>query len=208
MEREGEEKSKYINKTLLIYLLLVINIEEKLPLMCCFLDDFCHKFLREWWQKLVRIHLHSCYPLAVATNVRVTLYGTFFSHFLRSWAAKRLPDHLVNGSRVTWSQGFYELLRIRGWDINICCFCELASSPSCGSEFPDLGETEGISSRCFNLLLFYSTAWPLISSGSVPRLPESLCTFWLSPFTVALEVVSVLSDGLPSHTGCMDAQYL
>lgn len=47
MEREGEEKSKYINKTLLICLFLVINIEEKLSLMCCFLDDFCHKFLRE-----------------------------------------------------------------------------------------------------------------------------------------------------------------
>lgn len=158
----------------------------------------------------VRIHLHPCYPLSVATNVRVLLYVTFISHFLRSWAAKTLPDCLINDSRITWSQGFCELLRIRGWDINFCCFSELASSPSCGSEFSDLGGTRGISSRCFDLLLFNTAAWPLILSGrtSVPRISESLRSLWLSPFTVTLEAVYLLSDVLPSYAGCMDVEYL
>lgn len=140
------------------------------------LDDLCHNFLRGWLQKVVRIHLHPCCWLAVATNLRALVCVTFFSHFLSSWAAKRLPDCLMNSSRRTWSEGFCELLRIRDWDINICCFCELTSSPSCGSKFPGLGRTGEISSRCFDLLLCNTAGWPLIPSGGTQATQITLHT--------------------------------
>lgn len=94
-------------------------------------------------------------------------------------------------------------LRIRDWDINICCFCELASSPSCGSTLPGLGRTGEISSRCFDLL-----SLTLLSDSQScleePRLPKSLCTLWLIP----LLWESYPSDVFVSHPGCRVAGYL
>lgn len=89
-----------------------------------------------------------------------------------------------------WGLGYKHLL-----------LCELASSPSCGSQFLGLSGTGGIFSRCFDSLLFSMATWLLISSGwtSVPRWPEYLCLLWLSPFTIDLEV---------TYLGCADTRYL
>lgn len=93
---------------------------------------------------------------------------------------QRLVDYLINSSRRTWSEGFCELLRIRDWDINICCFCELASSPSCGSKFPGLGRTEKFLQDVliYCVLTVLGKPWPHLEE---PRLPKLLCTLWLIP---------------------------